>query len=228
MLEKYSSSVSFAHKVIKQMTGPDIWPRVRSSLDWDDSLFAEEDSNLFVDEVRELRLWTKIFHGLSKETVEDSSTKKNPLATLSLWALNGLKELHALLEEEDGPLGNISKPKTYYSCLQVLICANAFIQYLNTQYQGINRPSAAADSNTNFILTLLKAFVGDAEKKKVHEDLIFEVLSPYSLAKTRLEALCPEIASLLPDRLIFSLRLRRARLDPPPAEIRNSHSNTDQ
>jgi hypothetical protein len=224
MVGKYSCSVSFAHIVINQMTGqmsgPNAWIRISASLDSNDSLFAEEDTNLFVDEVREARLWAKTFHGLSKKAVEDSNAK-SPLNALSSWVLGGLNALHMLLEEEDGPLGKFSKPGTYYPCLQVLICANALIQYLTTQYLGSNRPPAAADSNANVILMLLKAFVGKAGKMKVHEDLIFEVLSPDSLAKTRLEA------SFLPDHLTFSLRLRRARLDPPPEDKKNNHSNTD-
>ena len=226
MVGKYKSSVSFAHMVIDQMTGPDAWTRIASSLDPNDSLFAEEDSNLFTDEVREARMWAETFHGLSKEAVENSNAK-SPLNTLSSWVLDGLNALHLLLKEEDGPVGKFSKPGTYYPCLQVLICTNAFIKYLNTHYLSANSSLAqisgrTVNSNVDAILLLLKEFISKAEKKEVHEDLIFEVLSPESLEKTRLGVLCPEIASFMPDRLTFALR--QARPPPPPED----NNNTDK
>ncbi|TVY15266.1 tRNA (cytidine(32)-2'-O)-methyltransferase non-catalytic subunit TRM732 [Lachnellula arida] len=227
MVGKYSSSVSFAHIVVEKMTGADACKRIKASLDPNDSLFAEEDTNLFVDEVRDARLWAKTFHGLSKEAVEDSNIKESPATTLVNWVTAGLTALDTLLEGEDGPLGNTSRPGTYYPCLQVLICQNALIQYMTTHHQGPNSSvdlisgRELADSN------LLNQFIANAGRRRIHEDLIFELLSPDSLQKSRLERLYPSIVNMPRDRLTFSLRPRRARLDlpsPPPGE-KNHHSN---
>lgn len=228
MVGNYGTSVSFAHIVVEQMTGADAWKRIKASLDPNDSLFAEEDTNLFVDEVRDTRLWAKTFHGLSKEAVQDSKTKESTVTTLVNWVTAGLTALDTLLEGEDGPLGNTSRPGTYYPCLQVLICQNALIQYMTTHHQGPNSSvdltsgrQPAADSN------LLEQFIANAERRRIHEDLIFELLSPDSLQKSRLENLYPSIVNIPRDRLTFSLRLRRARLDlpSPPAGEKRHHSN---
>lgn len=211
MVENYSSSVSFARIVVHQMTGSEAAKRIQLSLDPDNSLFVEEDSNLFVDEVREVRLWTKVFHGLSKKVVEKSHLEESALITLASWVLNGLKALDTLLAEEDGPLGSISKPETYYPCLQVLICTNALIQYLTSHYLASDgnqlqiSEAEATSLNMKAILRSLKSFISSAEKRKIHEDLIFEVISPDSLAKTRLEILQPECTNVSADHLTLSL-----------------------
>lgn len=81
--------------------------QLTTALQFDDSLFAVEEQNLFVDEVRETKRWVAIFSSLSWA----DSDKANDVALASLgdWVRGGVeKMLEIVQEQEDGPLGWVS------------------------------------------------------------------------------------------------------------------------
>ncbi|KAI1502258.1 putative death-receptor fusion protein-domain-containing protein [Biscogniauxia marginata] len=102
----------------------------------DDSLFAVEEQNLYVDEVREARRWGEAFVAspsashLPPEADEASAVLRE---ALSSWILSALRALTRLAETEGadgagaGPLGWTSKPQVFAICARVLIGASALV-----------------------------------------------------------------------------------------------------
>lgn len=222
MTRTYRNSLEFASQVITRMTGEHPVAQIMLSLDQDDSLFVEESLNLFIDEVREARLWASVFRRLSSEIFEGSGSQtNNPLNILVSRVVEGLEALDTVLEKDGGALGCVSKPSTYLACLRILISTNAFLEYMATHY--LDRKTSLLNfsghpmlkMDTEKILGLLQGFVTNGLERRVHEDLIFEVLSPDMLARTNLEILAPQIPGVLKSGLTLSLQLRNARLGPP-------------
>lgn len=86
-------------------------------------LFVEEKQNLFIDETRELDVWTKNLFQLT-ETAYDGSS----IAELCGWVSEGLSYLYGFADgsvEMDGPLGWTSKPETFMLGMRVISLAVA-------------------------------------------------------------------------------------------------------
>lgn len=84
------------------------------ALKFDDSLFAIEEQNLFIDEVRETVRWLDVFENLFWAENEVSVT------TLSAWMGDGLDQLQVLLKTPDGPLGWASNPHAFAICTRII------------------------------------------------------------------------------------------------------------
>lgn len=79
--------------------------QLTAALQFDDSLFAVEEQNLFVDEVRETKRWVEMSDSISWTggVLQDGG---GILARLSEWVSDGLAKLQSVVtENEDGPLG---------------------------------------------------------------------------------------------------------------------------
>ncbi|RAO64566.1 uncharacterized protein BHQ10_000578 [Talaromyces amestolkiae] len=78
------------------------------------ALFEEEKQNLFIDEVREIDIWTKVLRHLDKSAYDQNTINK-----LAAWVSNGLTYLNnkvtssAVDGQEDDVLGWTSKPEVY-------------------------------------------------------------------------------------------------------------------
>lgn len=112
------------------------------------ALFEEEKQNLFIDDVREIDTWTKVFGRLDK-----SAYDKTTISKLDVWVSNGLKYLNdnitssAVDGQEDDVLGWTSKPEVYtlgcllFSVASLLIAisekreAGGFKRTLKTLYE---------------------------------------------------------------------------------------------
>lgn len=81
--------------------------QLTAALEFDDSLFAIEEQNLFIDEVRDTIRWLAVFENLSWS--EDGEL----VGRLSAWVKGGLARLNDLLKTEDGPLGWASNPQVF-------------------------------------------------------------------------------------------------------------------
>lgn len=74
-------------------------------------LFAEEKQNLFIDEVREVDVWSKALLAFQKNAYPEALIRQ-----FSSWVLDGLRHLSLLLTEGpglDGYLGWTSKPECF-------------------------------------------------------------------------------------------------------------------
>ncbi|KAM0516613.1 hypothetical protein ACHAPE_005244 [Trichoderma viride] len=92
--------------------------QLAAALRSDDSLFAVEEQNLFIDEVREANRWATVFQSLKWDEgkLEDGEI----LRKLDEWLLDGLAQMQQLLEQEDGPLGWASNPFVFAICASVV------------------------------------------------------------------------------------------------------------
>ncbi|CCF42194.1 hypothetical protein CH063_12261 [Colletotrichum higginsianum] len=103
--------------------------QLAKALRFDDSLFAIEEQNLFIDEVRESNRWAAVLEDVfspSSPAVSSSST------ALTEWTSAGLDSLLDItspadrdIAADDGPLGWASDPEVYAVCARILLCATA-------------------------------------------------------------------------------------------------------
>lgn len=93
----------------------------------DDSLFVEEEQNLYIDEVTEATAWNSLL-ALTESSLSDEETSQ-----LSSWVVNGLYTLARLADTEDGPFGWSSKPRVFGICLTIILAANAITGYYQKQ-----------------------------------------------------------------------------------------------
>ena len=130
--------------------------QLRKAMDFDDSLFAAEEQNLFIDEVRETARWRKAFEKLG----QSGSSEAPSFSCLRTWSEAGLKAVIGLADNlnEDGPLGWTSDQHVFAVCARVLLCAVA-----------LARVQVGEDVR---IAELLKEFVGLGEKTRMHGSLL--------------------------------------------------------
>ncbi|KUI65581.1 tRNA (cytidine(32)-2'-O)-methyltransferase non-catalytic subunit TRM732 [Cytospora mali] len=110
-----------------------------AALTVDESLFAVEEQNLFIDEVRETNRWAGIFKGFEWDFDElegpDGSVKRtlimdSSLTTLKAWAEKALEVLAGQVQEDDGPLGWASRAEAFALCHRVLVCGKVLAEVL--------------------------------------------------------------------------------------------------
>jgi hypothetical protein len=160
--QHFGESTEFAERVVCRMVGQpysaggQLVPaeeQLRRAMDFDDSLFAAEEQNLFIDEVRDTARWRGAFEGLSLGL---SGGEASLVGGLKTWVLDGLRCLIGLAETEDGPLGWTSDQHVFAVCARVLLCAVA-----------IGR--TGQDSG---IVGLLREFRAVGERGRVHGSLL--------------------------------------------------------
>jgi len=120
---------------------------------FDDALFAVEDPNLFVDEVREAERWARVLAALPRIDPDES------VAALEAWTADGLRTLVRLAEQRgDGPLGWTAKADVFAVCSRVLRSAVALA--------GLSRDSSPT------MVDLLLRFRTAGEATGVHGTLL--------------------------------------------------------
>lgn len=132
--------------------------QLERALDFDDSLFATEEQNLFVDEVRETERW--VGAGL----VEAGEGDDEAVGELVRWVEGGLKGvLKVAGGREDGPLGWTADQHVFAVVARVVICAGVV--------EGTERGRGAG------IGGLLEEWKGVAGGRRVHGALLEMVKS---------------------------------------------------
>ncbi|KAK4227671.1 thyroid adenoma-associated protein [Podospora fimiseda] len=121
MSSKFSTKKELISRVIFRMIGQtysayslSLIPAeelLRKAMEFDDSLFAAEEQNLFVDEIRETIRWRRVFIGGEN-------------GILTEWVIEGLESILKLIEErgDDGPLGWCSDQHVFAVCARVVLC----------------------------------------------------------------------------------------------------------
>lgn len=101
------------------------------ALQVDESLFAVEEQNLFIDEVRETDRWAAVFRDLPWDFDElevDGKMQRvlimdSSLSELRKWTEGALRILaEQTAKHDDGPLGWASNPAAFALCHRVLVC----------------------------------------------------------------------------------------------------------
>lgn len=122
LAQNFGSNAEFKAIVASRITGhrasiaiDQPWGSPAAQLDAalksDDSLFAVEEQNLFIDEVREATRWAAVFQNLAWD--EKSPEDAKILDKLDEWICDGLAQMQQLVKQEDGPLGWASNPHVF-------------------------------------------------------------------------------------------------------------------
>jgi hypothetical protein len=138
----------------------------------DNSLFVEEEQNLFIDEVREANLWSRAFEEKYKGVVSKSDTDivwRDASAALATWVIDGLAVMTGLLKKEDGPLGWMSKPAVFSSSMRVLLSAKAIIQ---RHGQGVKSAQKLEEPIIKDINSALERFSIIGQDKNTHQSVL--------------------------------------------------------
>ncbi|KAJ5452628.1 Armadillo-like helical [Penicillium cf. griseofulvum] len=127
-------------------------------------LFEEEKQNLFIDDVREVEVWSRALLQLTR-----SSYTKISLDETSAWAYDGLTYLCSLVgpeKEPDGLLGWVSKPEIFNLGLRVIVISSA----LSSQVFQSDLPV-----QPNAFRASLEYFLGAGKFSSVHEDWLSKI-----------------------------------------------------
>ncbi|KAK4212914.1 thyroid adenoma-associated protein [Rhypophila decipiens] len=128
---------------------------LQKALDFDDSLFAAEEQNLFIDEVRETMRWRE--RAFSSALAATASGNE-----LVEWTEQGLEYIISLAEKEkDGPLGWTSDQHVFAVCARVVLCAG-----------GIFKSFGTTDAGRREVGELLEKFRVVGERMRVHGSLL--------------------------------------------------------
>jgi hypothetical protein len=97
------------------------------------ALFAEEKQNLYIDDVRETRIWAKVAMHVSPSVVQEST-----VASSAKWTVDGLVALKSKFDVSiDGPLGWSTNDNAFLLGLQVVHAAEVLLQLTE---QGVSLP----------------------------------------------------------------------------------------
>lgn len=89
----------------------------------DTALFVQEKQNLFIDDAREMRLWSHVLMQISPKAFSQQLVH-----TLSDWTMDGLDTLLSTLDtRSDGPLGWKRRPEVFVLGLQLIYAAEVLL-----------------------------------------------------------------------------------------------------
>lgn len=135
--DHYSDSVYFARRVIRYLTGQE--SRISGSENQSSLvpvsalmaqhrqestvLFVEEKQNLFIDEVREVDVWSRVLLQLKRNAYPETLIRQ-----ISSWVSEALDHLLGLVSQEsgsDGLLGWTSKPESFVLGVRAISIASS-------------------------------------------------------------------------------------------------------
>lgn len=173
--DHYSDSVYFARRVIRYLTGQE--SRISGS-DNQSSLvpvsvlmtqhcqestvlFVEEKQNLFVDEVREVDVWSRVLLQLKRNAYPETLIRQ-----ISSWVSEGLEHLLMLVNQDsgsDGLLGWTSKPESFTLGVRVISMAAALAS------ESFNVPEAL-DVQQVTLRRQIRNLLDAGQKTYLHDD----------------------------------------------------------
>jgi len=170
---------SLLRRAICRLTGsqntPSDWEMVpageqlRAALDFDDSLFAAEEQNLFVDEVREARRWCAVLSQLFGSTAGAMTRIGHGYVS---WLIEGLESLlntaHSYNNGDDGPMGWTADQHVFAVCAKVVLGAVTVVKV----YNGFEGGDEKETADVRKVRELLEEFVRVGEKVRVHGALL--------------------------------------------------------
>jgi hypothetical protein len=175
--DHYSDSVYFARRVIRYLTGQE--SRISGS-DNQSSLvpvsvlmaqhcqestvlFVEEKQNLFIDEVREVDVWSRVLSQLKRNAYPETLIRQ-----ISSWVSEGLEHLLVLVTQDsgsDGLLGWTSKPESFTLGVRVISIAASLAS------ESFNVPEAL-DVEQVTLRRQIQDLLDAGQKASLHDDWI--------------------------------------------------------
>jgi hypothetical protein len=143
----------------------------------DDSLFAQEEQNLFIDDVREVSLWGKLLQEVpcrafllprewsvpnNSNLLEwDEIPKASSMITeFAVWVADAINVLHSTMRK-DRPLGWASKPLAFKAAFRVLHCANVILGYHDKHFKNPLSPAWTQLDEQEDMRLELRILLGD-------------------------------------------------------------------
>lgn len=144
MLQRWRSNSDFASEAfhrcfgISQTYAPDFLGILNACAQSSRALFAEEKQNLYLDEAREVRAWSRILLQISPNAIQ-SSLKDS----LAVWVEKGLL-LYTGEENSnvEGFLGCSMEPEIFVLGLQIIYGAELLFHWLELGWRIASRPSS--------------------------------------------------------------------------------------
>lgn len=137
-------------------------------------LFEEEKQNLFIDEVREVDVWSARLRQLNESSYDEGS-----LNALFNWVSNGLASLEEILAKEtekDGLLGWASKTETFTLGVRVFSVAGAVISKDSAASRLLGQEQAA------LLKGKLQALLASGEASLLHDDWVSRIQAALELS----------------------------------------------
>jgi hypothetical protein len=131
MLKRSSTESRFATEVVHRAFGmrnsghiSSVADRLVVSSAMDTALFVEEKQNLYVDDAREIRLWSQVIFALQPDVIPRRIVRR-----LAEWICDGLDSLTTRAASDgDGPLGWTTKPDVFLLGLQIVYGTEAILR----------------------------------------------------------------------------------------------------
>lgn len=178
IIDNYKDSAYLGQRVLRYLTGQE--PRISGSDEFSHLvavsdqikeyrqestvLFEEEKQNLFIDDVREVEVWSRALLRLTRSTYTKIS-----LDETSAWAYDGLTYFCSLVgseKEPDGLLGWVSKPEIFNLGLRVIVISSA----LSSEVFQVDLPV-----QPNAFRTSLESFLSAGRLSSIHEDWLSKI-----------------------------------------------------
>ena len=142
----YADSQALCQMAIRKMTnwqsksellGRPVKDLLREARQEDNALFVQEKQNLFIDEVREALVWSRVLRSLSPSGISRDLAQK-----FTVWVIEGLQVLKDTADaEEDGPLGWSSKAEVFTLGMQVIFGAEVLLRW-RTRTRKVTKPGS--------------------------------------------------------------------------------------
>ncbi|CZR61279.1 uncharacterized protein PAC_11175 [Phialocephala subalpina] len=191
LLPIYGTSPLFVWNVVCRMAGTktniyripnfrllSVNTQLTSAFVRDADLFAIEKDNLYVDEVRELDLWTRIFNKLPRQNDNDNEVSpwlRDSINALLDWATEGLAHVNAYNAHEMKFCWD-SNPSTFAVYARIISCSQAVIEHMG--YIKVGRIAALKPAYSIWsekylkIVDLLHQWESLALKQRTHGSLL--------------------------------------------------------
>lgn len=180
IIKHYSDSVQLTRRVIRYLTGQE--PRISGSDEQTHlvavsdlvaeycqertALFVEEKQNLFIDEVREIDVWSPALRQLRRNAYPETLVRQ-----ISSWVSEGLEHLSVHIAQDagrDGPLGWISRPESFTLGARLISISS-----------NLASPTFAApewlDVEQQTLKTQLKSLLSAGQTAAVHDDWLLRI-----------------------------------------------------
>lgn len=143
MLPAHGTTVDFALTVVSRITGAEVDLECGRSLipltkqlDFaptrDDTLFTEEQPNLYIDECREVEFWANILNQLPRQIKNGKQLSpwfSSPINAMLKWATEGLGELVRISDPTKAPFKLDPNPATFTAFKRVIACITVLSRY---------------------------------------------------------------------------------------------------
>lgn len=128
-------------------------------------LFVEEKQNLFIDEVREIDIWSPALLHLNK-----SALPEDVVCQMARWTAEGLHHILGYIASDygDGYLGWASKPESFTLAVRIISITLALVSdsFAIPELMGIEQ---------SVLRERLQQFLEIGKKRSIHDELLYRI-----------------------------------------------------